>query len=63
MLIAPVSTTDTYTNTTQVEESKLENQQVTIVDLSTEATPGKPLIPQWWGSRNGYFEAAANVTA
>jgi hypothetical protein len=45
MVIAPVSTTDIYTNTTQVEEMKLENQQVTPGYLSTEATPGKSLIP------------------
>jgi len=52
-MIAPVSTTDI--NTTQVEETKLENQQVTTGDLSTEATPGRSLIPQQWGSRNGYI--------
>jgi len=63
MLNAPVSTTDMNTNTTQVEGMKLENQQVTIADLSTEATPGKSLIPERWGSRKGRFEAAANVTA
>jgi len=62
MLVAPVSTTDIYTNTTQVEGTILENQQVTTVDLSTEATLGMSLIPQRWGSRNGYFEAAANIT-
>jgi hypothetical protein len=59
MVIAPVSTTDIYTNTTQVEEMKLENQQVITGDLYT----GKSLIPQWWGSKNRYFETAANVTA
>lgn len=55
MVIASVTTTDIYTNTTQVEEMKLENQQVTIGDLPTEATPGKSLIPQQWGSRNGHI--------